>query len=384
MSSKEQSPLDSPEGMSSKETPPLNSPEGVLSEEKLPLQSPEGIPSEEKPPLISSEGTPSKEQHSLNSLGEMPSKEQPTLNFPEGMSSKERLTLNSPEGMSSEERPPFNSPERMSSQDRPPLNFPEGMLSKERPPLNSPEGGSDSLHLNRNTTLLSDTSGTRTNKKPTRPTAGLRRKSSTNTQYVDMLLEVDTVPKWHNIAIGIFSWLLLAGFVVFPGTFTSIQNTLSTTDAEGYAGDAQRWIVTHIRNLPLLIVAGICCVIGALGMVAFWIRWHANYVWIRHRIFLVSYHFHRNYHLTSISQPTAVNGLTGVVSTVVNVYTAQDKQWSITARVSGLVELGCLVVCGLFFFFYSRMLAGVKKRHRKEVGKEVGEYDEEEVVEKVK
>lgn len=178
-----------------------------------------------------------------------------------------------------------------------------------------------------------------------------------------MLLDLDSVPKWHNIAVAICAWLLLAGFVIFPGTFTSIQSI--DTEAEEYT-DVERWIVTHIRNLPLLVVAGICCGIGGLGMIAFWIRWHSNYVWVCNRVFM----------------PGTLHALAGLLSTIINVYTAQDKQWSITARVSAIVEGACLVVCGALFIFYSNwMLERVKKRHRKEFGVE---YDDEGVVEKVK
>lgn len=150
-----------------------------------------------------------------------------------------------------------------------------------------------SLHWKRSESHPSESSGTHTNGYSTRPTAGIKRKPSANTRYMEMLLDLDSVPKWHNITVSICAWLLLAGFVIFPGTFTSIQNI--NPEAEGYT-DVERWIVTHVRNLPLLVVAGVCCGIGALGMVAFWVRWRANYVWVGNRVFMVSYHSHRDYY----------------------------------------------------------------------------------------
>lgn len=117
-----------------------------------------------------------------------------------------------------------------------------------------------------------------------RPT-GMRRKPSANTRYMQMLLDLDSVPKWHNIVVAIAAWTLLAGFVIFPGTFASIQ---SIDDNSSDANSIEGWVLHHVRNLPLLVVAGVCCAVGALIMILFWIRWRRNYVWICNRIFMVS------------------------------------------------------------------------------------------------
>ncbi|KAG9022103.1 hypothetical protein FS842_006320, partial [Serendipita sp. 407] len=93
---------------------------------------------------------------------------------------------------------------------------------------------------------------------------------------MQMLLDLDSVHSWHNLLVVLCAWLLLAGFVIFPGTFTSIQKIDEQGDG---IGDIERWILHHVKNLPLLVVAGVCCGLGAIGMVAFWIRWHSNYVW---------------------------------------------------------------------------------------------------------
>lgn len=45
-----------------------------------------------------------------------------------------------------------------------------------------------------------------------------------DTQYVNMLLALDSIPRLHTMLAGFFTWILLAGFVLFPGTFTSLQN----------------------------------------------------------------------------------------------------------------------------------------------------------------
>ncbi|EUC60956.1 methyltransferase domain protein [Rhizoctonia solani AG-3 Rhs1AP] len=49
-----------------------------------------------------------------------------------------------------------------------------------------------------------------------RPAGSLQRRSSANTRYMNMLLELDAVPRFHNMLASFFTWILLAGFVIFP------------------------------------------------------------------------------------------------------------------------------------------------------------------------
>lgn len=62
-----------------------------------------------------------------------------------------------------------------------------------------------------------------------------------------------------------------------------------------------------------------------------------------------------------------MQGSLGVLTTVVNVYTAQDHTWSIMARVSVCVEGGCFAVCAAFFAFYRIMIWRMKKTHDAEM-----------------
>lgn len=200
---------------------------------------------------------------------------------------------------------------------------------------------------------------------PSRPT-GMRRKPSANTKYMQMLLDLDSVPKWHNVVVAIAAWMLLAGFVIFPGTFASMQ---SINDNDTGVSSVEGWVLHHVRNLPLLVVGGVCCGVGALVMTAFWLRWRRNYVWVCNRVFL----------------PGTLNAAAGLISTLINVYTAQSKQWSITARVSAIVEGACLGVCGALFLFYSNyMLERVKRRHNQEFWGRHDVYNDESIMEKMK
>lgn len=84
------------------------------------------------------------------------------------------------------------------------------------------------------------------------PSAGQQRPpmstsaSQMDTQYVNMLLALDGIPPLHNILAGFFTWILLAGFVLFPGTFTSLQE--ANGEGLGVAGIA---VLGAVQHLPL-------------------------------------------------------------------------------------------------------------------------------------
>ncbi|CZT07752.1 uncharacterized protein RCO7_11239 [Rhynchosporium graminicola] len=137
-----------------------------------------------------------------------------------------------------------------------------------------------------------------------------------------MLLQLDTIPKLHNILAGVFSWLLLAGYLVLPGTFTSIRN--SRTLSEG-AGKAGKVVFKAAQNLPLLWLAGFCCGVASLGMLFLCRIWYSNYKWMLDRIIW----------------PSLTNSAIGFLTTIINIYTARGGHWSITAIVTAAVTGGC-------------------------------------------
>lgn len=132
-----------------------------------------------------------------------------------------------------------------------------------------------------------------------------RRRTTARTRYIDMLLGLDAVSPLHNILASLFVWILLAGYIVFPATFTSLQKS-------SYDDKADTTLKAHAlataRNLPLLYVAAVACGIGILGCVWLWWVHRSNYVWVINRIFL----------------PSLLNSVAGLVSTLVNVYSAQN------------------------------------------------------------
>ena len=63
-------------------------------------------------------------------------------------------------------------------------------------------------------------------------------------RYADMVFE--EVPRTHNLLSGLFTWVLLAGFVVLPGTFNSLESFQSKS------GEVDK-VLRSIHHLPLCV-----------------------------------------------------------------------------------------------------------------------------------
>ena len=66
--------------------------------------------------------------------------------------------------------------------------------------------------------------------------------------------------------------------------------------------------------------------------------------------------------------PSFMHAILGFANTLINVYTAQGGNWSVTARSTGIVT-GCFaVICLSFYIVYNYWLLGkVKSRHEGEL-----------------
>jgi hypothetical protein len=77
---------------------------------------------------------------------------------------------------------------------------------------------------------------------------GLQRADSQNTQYMNMLLALDGIPRLHNMLAAFFTWILLAGFVLLPGTFTSLQ-----TAGADVQNESEKEVLNAIQHLSLCV-----------------------------------------------------------------------------------------------------------------------------------
>ena len=76
-----------------------------------------------------------------------------------------------------------------------------------------------------------------------RPALPANYDGQTQTRYVNMLLALDDISSLFNILSAFFTWILLAGFVLLPGTFASWKNAPS--------GSPENYILNMVDNLSL-------------------------------------------------------------------------------------------------------------------------------------
>ncbi|TFK69990.1 hypothetical protein BDN72DRAFT_839599 [Pluteus cervinus] len=174
--------------------------------------------------------------------------------------------------------------------------------------------------------------------------------SAMESQYMNMLLALDKIPPAYTLLANFFTWILLAGFLLFPGTFTSLQTVQNTSSNE-----VERKLVSAITHVPLFVIAFLCTGIGAAGMCWLWWRWKYNYIWVTEKIFI----------------PGLMNSIAGIISTLSSVFGAQGGEFSKTSKITIVVTSTIAVICGLLVVIYQFwLLRTVKQRHDEEVGEE--------------
>ena len=73
-----------------------------------------------------------------------------------------------------------------------------------------------------------------------------------NTRYVNMLLALDDIPNYWNLLASFFTWILLAGFLLFPGTFTSWREEQAEAAGAGGVSDQVKGAVLDVvSHVPL-------------------------------------------------------------------------------------------------------------------------------------
>ncbi|KAL4935806.1 hypothetical protein BDV06DRAFT_217144 [Aspergillus oleicola] len=171
------------------------------------------------------------------------------------------------------------------------------------------------------------------------------------TWYMQMLLDLDCTPWYYNIASGAANWVLLAGYLVIPGTFTSLQksdslnNNLNTTQT----GQA---IVATVQNPPLLVIACSFLGVGAASVTWLFRVRRDNYIWLVSRIFI----------------PNCLNSLAGLLTTIVNIYTAKNGDWSIMALLTTIMTgLVLAILVALIIVYKFGKLQKVRQEHDLEI-----------------
>ncbi|PIG85281.1 hypothetical protein AARAC_004372 [Aspergillus arachidicola] len=171
--------------------------------------------------------------------------------------------------------------------------------------------------------------------------------SIVDTQYESMLRELADIHWSFNFVSGFAGWILLAGYLVIPGTFTTLQ--ASDTMKNGLSeNSAEKAILDTIQNPPLVGIACSLLAIGAGLMTSLVLRWRHNYLWLINWLFI----------------PTSLNAAAGLLTTIINIYTAKNGKWSImsllTVIVTGLSATASLALA-IFYKFWE--MERIKRQH---------------------
>lgn len=104
--------------------------------------------------------------------------------------------------------------------------------------------------------------------------------SSRLTQYQTLELKYFDTAWYYSALAGIFSWMLLAGYLISPSTYASFGDS----EALDKAGGAGKSLMKAVRNTPLIVLASTFCIVATLVLVALWRRHRDNYIWIQRHI----------------------------------------------------------------------------------------------------
>lgn len=107
------------------------------------------------------------------------------------------------------------------------------------------------------------------------------KESPMQTPYMLMCMQADQGRMRYTICAAVFTWLILAGYLVVPNTFTSLQSSKALSGSKG-----GQIIQSTIQNVQLLPFAGALCLIGTIGIFWLWSRWRTNYLWLTRNIFM--------------------------------------------------------------------------------------------------
>jgi hypothetical protein len=93
------------------------------------------------------------------------------------------------------------------------------------------------------------------------------------TEYMRMLTEAHEIKTRFNILTAVSAWIILAGFITLPNTFTSLQNI------DQLKGNREwEMLQNTIRNIGLLPFAITLCVVGLITLGVLWKMYQNNWI----------------------------------------------------------------------------------------------------------
>lgn len=173
-----------------------------------------------------------------------------------------------------------------------------------------------------------------------------------------MLLQIDKIPRAHNIFANLFAWMVLVAFVIAPCNFTGFpaDRSLMVSDNDELSSIPLTTSST-LKKIPSIPLLAVCCAfffLGILGMLWLAVFWRRNYIWLMNRIYL----------------PLILNSLAGFIGTMVIVHVQHGWHWSIAALVTVSIEGASLAVGLSLFALYQYWLLGkLKREHYRETSR---------------
>ncbi|CAF3656550.1 unnamed protein product [Fusarium graminearum] len=100
------------------------------------------------------------------------------------------------------------------------------------------------------------------------------------TTYTTMIVQTHESMTGYKLAAAFLNWLSLAGFVLLPGTFTSLNQAIVVETQAG------REMQKAVQNTPLIAISVICCFVSGAGIGHVIWKCQHNPVWLVDRIFM--------------------------------------------------------------------------------------------------
>jgi hypothetical protein len=181
-------------------------------------------------------------------------------------------------------QPPY--PDMDPSMSRPPTSFSQTSTMNGNPyPYSDPSMGRTATSFTQSSSIKK-----RRIMEATKNNPNFKQKGK-DTEYIRMLLhqtqEIEKRPYW-NILAAALTWILLAGFIVLPGTYPSLQNSELIEAAKKDQSNLGNKILAGVTapGTGLLIVACSLCGLGSLGIIGLWLKWRSNYIWLMNKLLL--------------------------------------------------------------------------------------------------
>lgn len=95
--------------------------------------------------------------------------------------------------------------------------------------------------------------------------------------YDDMVIESERISLRANIIAWLCSWWIMAGFLIVPNAFISLEKSKILQTQPDLA---RRF------DLLLPLLAAFCFLSGASGLCVLWRRFRHNYIWISNRLMM--------------------------------------------------------------------------------------------------